>query len=95
MIISHKFIYFLIHIFLVTEDDILTTLEEIYENETDDQDKPQLKNSMSKKDKNYVEKILVSEIDNATAENEEFPSSKQLTKRKHTVIDSGKQIVSG
>jgi hypothetical protein len=50
---------------------------------------------MSKKDKNVVEKILVSEIDNVTAEKEEFPSSKQLTKRKHTVIDSEKQIVSG
>ncbi|XP_025411225.1 exonuclease 1 isoform X2 [Sipha flava] len=79
----------------VTEDDILNTLEEIYENETYDQDEPRPKNSMSKKDKNVVEKILVSEIDNVTAEKEEFPSSKQLTKRKHTVIDSEKQIVSG
>lgn len=82
----------------MTEDDILTTLEEIYEDEkvseeyeTDDKEKHHSKKSISNKGK----KILVSEIDDIIAENEEFSSCKKLTKRKHTVIDSEKQIVSG
>lgn len=87
-----------VYTLLVTEDDILTTLEEIYEDEkeskeykTDDEEKYHLKKSKLIRDK----KILVSEIDNVTAQDEEFSNFKQLTKRKHTVIDSEKQIVSG
>lgn len=87
-----------IHILLVTEDDIITTLEEIDENEKIlNETVTDIKHVLKKSKKNdeIIEKCLVPEIDNAITENEVPAVFKQLTKRKCTVIDSEKQVVSG
>jgi len=86
--------------FLVTEDDILNTLEEIYENEnilekcdSITEEKHQSTKSPCTKDYKIKNKLFKEETD---AEENESPSFlKQLTKRKYTVIDPDVQIVSG
>lgn len=81
---------------LVTEDDIITTLEEIDENETiSNENVAYEKSKKSKKDDKIIDKILVPEIDNVITVNEVPTVFKQLVKRKCTVIDSDKQVVSG
>ncbi|XP_060864479.1 exonuclease 1 [Metopolophium dirhodum] len=81
----------------VTEDDILNTLDEIYENEnilgkcdSITEEKHQLTKSPSTKD------CKIKNKPESDAEENESPSFlKQLTKRKYTVIDPDVQIVSG
>lgn len=88
--------------FKVTENDILSTLEEIYENEkvsknkTITNEKHQLKKSITNKNNEIIEKVLSPEIDEITAKNEAPIVFTQLTKRKYnTIINSEKQVVSG
>jgi len=84
----------------VTEDDILNTLDEIYENESilekcdiSTEEKHQSTKSPSTKNCKIKDKLFKRELD---AEENESPSFlKQLTKRKYTVIDPDVQIVSG
>jgi len=83
----------------VTEDDILNTLDEIYENENIlgkcdiTEEKHQSTKSPSTKDCKFKNKLFKAESD---AEENESPSFlKQLTKRKYTVIDPNVEIVSG
>lgn len=81
----------------MTEDDILNTLDEIYENEdilekcdSITEEKHQLEKSPSTKD------CKIKNKPESDAEENESPSFlKQLTKRKYTVIDPDVQIVSG
>lgn len=87
---------------LVTEDDILSTLEEMYTNEkifegkeTNSIDKNQAKKSISKKDCEIITKVLTPEIDNIKVEIESPSIFKKSTKRKYTVLNTEKQIVSG
>lgn len=77
--------------FLVTDDDIMGTLEEIYKNE-----------EMSEKDEivtkdieqtKSVKNVLTPEFDNFTAEMS--TGSTQMSKRKYTILDSEKQVLSG
>lgn len=84
----------------VTEDDILSTLDEIYENENIleksdiiTEEKHQSTKSPSIKDCKIKDKLFKRESD--TEENESPSFLKQLTKRKYTVIDPDVQIVSG
>lgn len=83
----------------MTENDILSTLEEIYENEkvsTITNEKHKLKKSITNKNNEIIEKMLSPEIDEITAESETPIVFTQLTKRKYTtVINSEKQVVSG
>lgn len=82
----------------MTEDDIISTLEEIDENEKNSNDTvvhEKHESKKSKKDSKIIEKILVPEIGNVTTANEMPTAFKQLSKRKCTVIDSEKQVVSG
>lgn len=84
----------------MTEDDIINTLEEIYEDEkvldeTVANNKHESKNSILKKECKIIENILVPDICDVIATNEVPTGFKQLAKRKCTVIDSEKQIVSG
>lgn len=88
--------------FLVSEENILSTLEEIYSLE---QESEEDKNNVNKKypsrkslfnnceeiDKN----IITPEIDNIIVESETPNVFKQSSKRKYTVINPEKQIVSG
>lgn len=81
----------------VTEDDILNTLDEIYENEnvlgksdSITEEKHQFTKSPSTKD------CKIKNKPESDAEENESPSFlKQLTKRKYTVIDPDVEIVSG
>ncbi|XP_025193704.1 exonuclease 1 isoform X2 [Melanaphis sacchari] len=84
----------------VTEDDILNTLDEIYENEkvlekcdiiTKEKHKS-IKSTYSK-DCKITDKLFNSKLD--IDENESPSFLKQLSKRKYTVIDPDVQIVSG
>ncbi|KAF0766292.1 Uncharacterized protein FWK35_00009101 [Aphis craccivora] len=83
----------------VTEDDILNTLDEIYENEkvSEKCDIAEEKHKSTKstyiKDCKVTDELFKSELD--TDENESPSFLKQLTKRKYTVIDPDVQIVSG
>lgn len=84
----------------MTEDDILSTLDEIYENENIleksdiiTEEKHQSTKSPSIKDCKIKDKLFKRESD--TEENESPSFLKQLTKRKYTVIDPDVQIVSG
>lgn len=85
----------------MTEEDILNTLEEIYTNEKisevdDDIDTKKKTQSTYHKDHAIIENyILTPEIDNITVENETPNIFKQSTKRKYTVINPEKQIISG
>lgn len=84
----------------MTEEDILNTLEEIYTNEkiseVDDFDTKKKTQSTYHKDNTVIENyILTPEIDNITVENETPNIFKQSTKRKYTVINPEKQIISG
>lgn len=83
----------------MTEDDILNTLDEIYENEkvSEKCDIAKEKHNSTKstylKDCKVTDKLFKSELD--TDENDSPSFLKQLTKRKYTVIDPDVQIVSG
>ncbi|KAE9535858.1 hypothetical protein AGLY_007759 [Aphis glycines] len=83
----------------VTEDDILNTLDEIYENEkvSEKCDIAEEKHKSTKstylKDCKVTDELFKSELD--TDKNESPSFLKQLTKRKYTVIDPDVQIVSG
>lgn len=88
--------------FLVTDDDILSTLEEMYtdeklskENKNNFIDENQAKKSVSNKDSDNITKVLTPEIDNITVENESSSVFRKPTKRKYTVLNTEKQIVSG
>lgn len=79
----------------MTEDDILSTLDEIYENENilekcdvTTEEKYNSTQSPSIKDKHFKQ-------DSDSEENESPSFLKQLTKRKYTVIDPDVQVVSG
>ncbi|XP_026814231.1 exonuclease 1 isoform X1 [Rhopalosiphum maidis] len=84
----------------VTEDDILNTLDEIYENEKVSEkcdiiteEKHKSTKSAYLKDCKITNESLKSEFN--IDENESPSFLKQLTKRKYTVIDPDVQIVSG
>lgn len=84
----------------MTEDDILNTLDEIYENENtleksnvNAEEKYNSTQSSSIKDCKMKDSHFKQESD--TEENESPSFLKQLTKRKYTVIDPDVQIVSG
>jgi len=86
----------------VTENDILSTLEEIYtneklteENKFNSKEKFKAKKSMSNNDCEVIENILTPEIDDIIEENESPCVFKQSAKRKYTVINTEKKIVSG
>ncbi|VVC41537.1 Hypothetical protein CINCED_3A009116 [Cinara cedri] len=81
----------------VTEDDILDTLDEIYKNE-----EISLENEIDIKDKHQLNKskinenVLTPDFDNLASEiPTEFTEFSELTKRKSTVLNFEKQIVSG
>jgi len=81
----------------VTEDDILNTLDEIYENENilekcDIISGEKHQSTESTQDSKIKNKHFKSESD--SEENESPSFLKQLTKRKYTVIDPDVQVVS-
>lgn len=86
----------------MTEDIVLSTLEEIYtnekmseENEINSKQNSLFEKSMSKKHEEIIEKyVLTPEIDDIVVENETPNIFKQSTKRKYTVINPEKQVVS-
>lgn len=84
----------------MTEEEVLSTLEEIYtsENATEENEANVKKNTLLKKSKKHEDiienNVLTPEIDDIVVENETPSIFKQSTKRKYTVINPEKQVVS-
>jgi len=84
----------------VTEDDILNTLEEIYENEKVSDQCDIITNKKHQSTKlTYTKGFRVTDKDSEpeldTEENESPSFLRKLSKRKYTVIDPDVEIVSG
>lgn len=88
----------------MNENDILTTLEEIYENEKLSDDKCNIKKiqelnnfspTKNNKDCEMIEKVLISKIDDVITDHETSSVFEHLNKRKCTFINPEKQVVSG
>lgn len=85
----------------MTENEILSTLEEIYidekmseENKFNSTEKCKATKPKSNNNCEIIEKIITPETDNSVEENESPSIFKQSTKRKYTVINMEKKIVS-
>jgi len=79
----------------VTEDDILATFDELDSNEKVCKEKNITKKYKSDGCGDLIENILTPEIDEIIIENGTPNVFKQITKKKFTVINPEKQIVSG
>lgn len=83
----------------MTETDILTTLKEIYAEEIISEENKQKNKRQCKAEKsvldNDFEKILTPDIDDVVEENESPCVFKQSAKRKYTVINTEKKVISG
>lgn len=78
----------------MTDDDIMDTLEEIYKNEEmSEKDEIVTKDKHQSKSAKMIENVLTPEFDNLTAEMS--TGFTQLTKRKYTILNSEKQVLSG